>query len=221
MTDCGDVSGSCVAGADDLGSGGTESLTHVCDTASQTLFLVVDSATVGGGGQYDLDLDISMASNDDCSLPVLIPAGTASFTGDLSTRLDDYDPTVGWSCINGAAPGPDEVYQVDLQAGETLTAVLTPTGAVPWDAVLYVMNDGCADPSACVAGADSALAGGEEILVYTAVTAETVQLVVDAVSRLSYLASHTRDILEMDINPLMVFEQGRGATAIDMRLVLR
>jgi acetyltransferase len=28
------------------------------------------------------------------------------------------------------------------------------------------------------------------------------------------------EIVELDINPLMVFEQGQGATAIDMRLVL-
>jgi acetyltransferase len=29
------------------------------------------------------------------------------------------------------------------------------------------------------------------------------------------------DIIEMDINPLMVYQQGAGALALDMRLVLK
>ncbi|MBN1873069.1 MAG: acetate--CoA ligase [Anaerolineae bacterium] len=43
---------------------------------------------------------------------------------------------------------------------------------------------------------------------------------VDALLRISQLVTDFPEILELDINPLMVFEQGRGAMAIDMRLVL-
>ncbi len=43
---------------------------------------------------------------------------------------------------------------------------------------------------------------------------------VDALLRISQLVADFPDIVEMDINPLMVFEEGRGAMAIDMRLVL-
>jgi len=43
---------------------------------------------------------------------------------------------------------------------------------------------------------------------------------VDALLRISQLVTDFPDIVEMDINPLMVFEEGRGAMAIDMRLVL-
>jgi acetyltransferase len=43
---------------------------------------------------------------------------------------------------------------------------------------------------------------------------------VDALMRVSQLVTEFPEIVEMDINPLMVFEQGRGAMAIDMRLVL-
>jgi len=43
---------------------------------------------------------------------------------------------------------------------------------------------------------------------------------VDALLRISQLVSDFPEILELDINPLMVFEEGRGAMAIDMRLVL-
>jgi len=43
---------------------------------------------------------------------------------------------------------------------------------------------------------------------------------VDALLRVSQLVTDFPEIVEMDINPLMVFEEGRGAIAIDMRLVL-
>ena len=43
---------------------------------------------------------------------------------------------------------------------------------------------------------------------------------VDALLRISQLVADFPEILELDINPLMVFEEGRGAMAIDMRLVL-
>ncbi len=43
---------------------------------------------------------------------------------------------------------------------------------------------------------------------------------VDALLRISQLVTDFPEIVEMDVNPLMVFEEGRGAMAIDMRLVL-
>jgi acetyltransferase len=43
---------------------------------------------------------------------------------------------------------------------------------------------------------------------------------VDALMRLSRLVTDFPEIVELDINPLMVFEEGSGAMAIDMRLVL-
>jgi acetyltransferase len=43
---------------------------------------------------------------------------------------------------------------------------------------------------------------------------------VDALLRISRLVTDFPEIVELDINPLMVFEEGRGAMAIDMRLVL-
>jgi acetyl coenzyme A synthetase (ADP forming)-like protein len=44
---------------------------------------------------------------------------------------------------------------------------------------------------------------------------------VDALCRVSQLVTDFPEIVELDINPLMVFEEGRGAMALDMRLVLR
>jgi acetyl coenzyme A synthetase (ADP forming)-like protein len=44
--------------------------------------------------------------------------------------------------------------------------------------------------------------------------------IVDTLLRIGQLVTDFPEIVELDINPLMVFEQGQGATALDMRLVL-
>ncbi len=45
--------------------------------------------------------------------------------------------------------------------------------------------------------------------------------IVDALLRVGQLVQDFPEIVELDINPLMVFEEDQGAIAIDMRLVLR
>ena len=44
--------------------------------------------------------------------------------------------------------------------------------------------------------------------------------IIDTLLRVSQLVTDFPEIAEMDINPLIVFEQGRGALSLDMRLVL-
>jgi hypothetical protein len=39
-------------------------------------------------------------------------------------------------------------------------------------------------------------------------------------ARLSQLATQLEEIVELDINPLVVFEQGRGARVVDARIVV-
>jgi acetyltransferase len=45
--------------------------------------------------------------------------------------------------------------------------------------------------------------------------------IVDAISRISYLAANVPDILELDINPLMALEKGRGCKVVDSRMTIR
>jgi acetyltransferase len=47
-----------------------------------------------------------------------------------------------------------------------------------------------------------------------------IDAIVQSLLKVSQLVTDFPEIVEMDINPLMVFEDGRGAAAIDMRLVL-
>jgi acetate---CoA ligase (ADP-forming) len=44
--------------------------------------------------------------------------------------------------------------------------------------------------------------------------------IVEALLRISQLVTDFPNIVELDINPLMVYEEGRGAISVDMRLVL-
>ncbi|RLD00446.1 MAG: hypothetical protein DRI77_00535 [Chloroflexi bacterium] len=46
------------------------------------------------------------------------------------------------------------------------------------------------------------------------------EVMIDELLRISQLVTDFPEIVELDINPLMVFEEGHGAMAIDMRLVL-
>jgi acetate---CoA ligase (ADP-forming) len=46
------------------------------------------------------------------------------------------------------------------------------------------------------------------------------EAMVDALLKVSQLVTDFPEIVELDINPLMVFDEGQGAMAIDMRLVL-
>ena len=46
------------------------------------------------------------------------------------------------------------------------------------------------------------------------------EAMIDALCRISQLVTDFPEIVELDINPLMVFDEGRGAMALDMRLVL-
>lgn len=48
-----------------------------------------------------------------------------------------------------------------------------------------------------------------------------VRSIIDAISRISYLSGHTDDILELDINPLMVLENGKGCKVVDSRMTIR
>jgi acetyltransferase len=46
------------------------------------------------------------------------------------------------------------------------------------------------------------------------------EAIIDTLLRISQLVTDFPEIVELDINPLLVYEEGRGAVALDMRLVL-
>ena len=51
--------------------------------------------------------------------------------------------------------------------------------------------------------------------------AKDKEAIVDTLLRINQLVTDFPEILELDINPLMVYERGRGAIPLDMRLILK
>ena len=47
------------------------------------------------------------------------------------------------------------------------------------------------------------------------------EAIIDVLLRIAQLVQDFPEIVELDINPLMVYPKGQGAIAIDMRLVLK
>jgi acetyltransferase len=47
-----------------------------------------------------------------------------------------------------------------------------------------------------------------------------IDAIVDAILRISQLVTDFHEIAELDINPLLVRDEGQGAIAVDMRLIL-
>ena len=45
--------------------------------------------------------------------------------------------------------------------------------------------------------------------------------ILDTLLRINQLVQDFPEIAELDINPLMVYQEGQGAVAIDMRLILK
>ncbi len=48
-----------------------------------------------------------------------------------------------------------------------------------------------------------------------------IEALADAVSRISYLSVHVPEIVELDINPLMALDQGKGCVVVDSRMTIR
>ena len=47
-----------------------------------------------------------------------------------------------------------------------------------------------------------------------------IESVIDTILKLSAVLEYCTDISDIEINPLMVYEQGKGAKAVDVRILL-
>jgi hypothetical protein len=168
LSDCMNVSTSCLAGSD---SGTPDEQIDFTAAAAGVFYLIVDGYA-GAGGPFALTVDLIPAAvpNDLCAGAIDVGAG-GTFTGSTQAAHNDYDPGSG-GCTGFSETGPDVAYRVSLQAGDRLVASLD----APWDSALYVLTD-CGSPaSSCAAGSDS---GNPEHVDFTAMSAGTYFLIVD------------------------------------------
>ncbi len=102
--------------------------------------------------------------------------GDADTLLERTTQLgDSVNPTACSGLAANAAPGVENVYAIDIEAGWTLTATFE---FVDFDAVLYIMYPCENSPSTCM-GANANGAGEPETLIYTLTTSGQFYLVVD------------------------------------------
>ncbi len=188
--------GSCEAVANEVGVGEAESLLVVAEE-TDTYYLVVDGASFGDEGSFNLDLTISQPLVDgdeelewdeefEDELEVeeeqdLGPCGSAVavdlsstpvvMTGDSSLGLDEfYSP----SCAFVQYYATEGLYRVILQAGDVLTVTVSDVSFNP--AIFAYSN---CDENACLSMAENAISGGEESLTLSSPTGGAYLIVVD------------------------------------------
>ncbi len=170
VSNCADVSGSCVAGSDRTGNV-VERIAPVVQQAG-TYFVIVDGF---GGSDGTGTLTATVAHGDTCNDAYFVPATGGTFRGTTTGYAADYgtNSRTG-SCTGWQQDGADAVYRIDLAANQRLDATLTST----WDSSLYLITSCAASATSCVAGRD---AGNPEALTFTnGATARTYYLVVDS-----------------------------------------
>lgn len=123
----------------------------------------------------------SQPSSDACAGAIDLTAdatsGGALIYGDTSAYVNDLEPDSG--CTNGfGLDGPDAMYKVDVTAGQTISATVTPSGTT-FDVGMYILNS-CATADPCLAGTDAVAGTGPESVSYVAPTTGTYYVIVDS-----------------------------------------
>ena len=148
VTNCSDLTATCVAGADQGFSGTSERIRYVARQSSDH-YVIIDAALSTYSGTHDLN--VSFHTGQTCNTaPPLLTTGTAEWYT-TSGYTNDY--TLNSSgCTGFRSNAADRVYEVQLQAGDQLQLSLAPTPS--YDPSVYLVSD-CTDINAsCVAGSD-------------------------------------------------------------------
>jgi hypothetical protein len=160
----------CVVGVDNGFKGSDEVLTGLVNvsTASDTVYVIVDSNFTGSlsCGDFDLEFAFRPRQGDTCNdafAEGLALDETAVFEGVSCVYADSIDPPAcGPGFPTGGAPGRDVAHAVTISGVSPFSIRLTPLDG--WDGAILVATD-CADvDGSCVESLDEAGAGGEELL---------------------------------------------------------
>jgi len=178
VTDCADENGTCLAG--DYGS--TSQLTYYNDSGSDiAAYLICDSNSSGSYGTYDLTIDLSSIPDGySCDYAHLITS-SGTYSSDTTDLEDNYQLPYSGSCLGTSTytDGRDEVWEVQIPAGQKLTAILDPSSGWLSYGRFYVITD-CADPDGTCLDGD--YGSYLEVSYGPVVSDTTVYLVVDSYS---------------------------------------
>jgi hypothetical protein len=156
----------------DVSQLGAEKLTYTNVTgAPLSVFVIVDTSMTNTTGAFDLLATLDTPPPDEvCAGATILTPGT-TVTGTTVGYGHDY--STGNNCTG--TPGPDRVYQIDVPAGRTLTATVTPTGT-PWDVSMSLMlgpASNCVFTGRnCLLGSNQGGPGSAETVTYRNATSE-------------------------------------------------
>jgi hypothetical protein len=138
----------------------------------------------------------TMLPGDSCANAIVVDA--FPFT-DTDVEISGYTPKFQYesqtSCALYGSGGKDVIYQVDLTAGQILTA--TAQGSEGYDVLIHLANSCTPSPvstDACEVGADETFKGEAETITFTATQAGTYYVLVDHWDHLGPTESGTFDL---------------------------
>ena len=144
--------------------------------AAGTYYVRVKHYSASGTGEYLLTASSAACpnppTNDTCATAEPL-ACNSSVHGSTDLGANDLED-LAEVCVPYGADGPDVFYSVEVAAGHTLTAVLTP---ISWDPALWFVTD-CSDETSCVAGVDTGFFNDAETLSWTNASASPVTIYV-------------------------------------------
>ncbi len=170
----------CLAGRDSGGVGIAETVTlSNTGAAPIDVFIVIEtfSSTPSSTASLTFDLETKLdvlppAPTDDVcrdTLP-LISSDTTLATESLAAYSSDFERSTSGACetVSSSSGGMDRVYRVEIPAGKTLTALLTPDSS--WDPTISLVlgnETACVGAIVCEEGVDTGFDGDPETLTYT------------------------------------------------------
>lgn len=175
------VTNTIATGLCDTFVGGDNVCREACDSNDDCASGEQCRAVLGEGPK---GLCIAAPANDTCATATAFTIGTtvtgttAAAASDVNTGLEPA------ACTGYSQAGPDVMYSLALTAGQAITVTLTPVGT-DFDPSVSILGPGdasvcAANPVVCLKGADAGLGGDPETFMFTATTAGTYYLIVDA-----------------------------------------
>jgi len=156
VTDCADVNGTCVGGAD---NGNPETVVAALD-AGTTYYIIGGpwpNGTPGTGGNYTLRISepiLPPTEGDTCGDAIVVPAAPYTDDGYTLLHANDYGYGTG-VCPGETGAGNGASSDVVYEFTPTVTGFYTIQFVTTWNSTVYIVTD-CADVNAtCVAGADN------------------------------------------------------------------
>lgn len=160
----------CLAGDDSGAAAGVDTAVWTNTTGSSTdVLVIVDGSSISQSGTFTLDTTLTAAlPGEACGNATVITAGALTGQTTVGYSAEHRQVNIANNCV--AMMGPDRVYAIDVDAGKTLTATVTPTTP---DAVfdvainLFASKDACqTSPFVCGGSADSGAEGALDTAMY-------------------------------------------------------